>query len=95
MAVLADTLLSLVKPAIGRAMVALGVSVVSFTGVNAAFATLRDRVISELSANSQETLQIIGLFGVWDALGLVLGACSFALSYWAATQAIRFTGAGS
>lgn len=95
MAALSDMLLGLVKPALGRVFTSLGISALTITGVDAAFNTVRDRVISEFNKADLAILQLAGLAGAWDALGLIFGACGFAVSYWALTKALSFTSASS
>lgn len=94
---LTDWLLKMVQPMIVRIMASLGLSIVTFEGIQGAFDQARGYVQSAVNSFPAAVLQIGGLFGIDTALGLVLGAMSFALSLFAIRSFFSFfglTGAG-
>lgn len=74
-------LMAMVGPIIARAMVSLGVSLVTFAGVTAAVALLKSQVISNIGGLPAAAIQLGGLFGIWQGLGMVFGAITFVLAF--------------
>lgn len=89
MPALLAALASLAKPVLARVLMALGFSVVTMAGLSLSIAALRAQLFSALGAVPMAGLQIAGLAGVWDALGMVLGAMTFIVSLWGLTKAVR------
>lgn len=83
-------LLSMAGPVVVRAVVALGFTAVSFTGVTI--------LVNELVVNSQSNwasipntvLQLASLSGIPEFLGLVFGAAVARAAMWASVGASRF-----
>lgn len=84
-------LVALVEPILARLLVALGFSVVSIVGVDAALNTVKGMIVSNLS----------GLGGIIDfalylwlgkALGVIFGACATKLMLWNIQNATKILG---
>lgn len=86
---LGTLLIDLVKPAIARGLLSLGVGVVTVSGVESVFDSFRSSIVSSLSSGSLATLQLMGLAGVWDAMGIILGAAGASLSYLMITKSFK------
>lgn len=91
---LTNWLMSMVQPVIVRAMASLGLSVITFQGVDTAFQQARDYVMTGVNSFPAAVLQLMGMYGFDKGLGLVLGAMSFALTLWALRKAFSFFGIG-
>lgn len=85
---------SLAKPLLARVLAALGMSVVTFGGLAGIVTLLKESVLSALGAAPVAALQLAGLAGAWEGLGLLFGALTFSVTYWALTKAVRIVGAG-
>jgi hypothetical protein len=85
-------LAGLATPILARVLLALGFSVVTLGGVAASVAALREAVLDGLGAWPMAALQLAGLLGVFEGLGMVLGAVSWAVTYWGLTRAVRLVG---
>lgn len=86
---------SLAQPILARVLMALGMSVVTFGGLAGIVTLLKDNILTALGAAPVAALQLAGLAGAWEALGLIFGALTFTVTYWALTKAVRIVGAGS
>lgn len=84
-------LVALVEPILARLLIALGFSVVSIVGVDAALNTVKGMIVSNLS----------GLGGILDfalylwlgkALGVIFGACATKLMLWNIQNATKILG---
>jgi len=85
-------LLSIAGSVTARVLMSLGFSVVAIAGIGASVAAIKSALMTSLNTASPAILQLAGLAGAWDALGLVLGGVSFAVSYWGLTSAVRIAG---
>lgn len=92
---IAALVLALVKPVLGRVLLALGFSVLTITGVAASVAALKSSVLSSFSETSTAVLQLAGLGGSWVALGALFGAMTFAVSMFGLRKATSLIGIGS
>lgn len=81
----------LASPILARVLIALGFSVVTLAGVQAAVNGLVSTLLSSLGNAPMAGLQIAGLAGVWVGLGYVLGSVTFTLSLWGLTKVVRIT----
>ena len=81
----------LATPILARVLVALGFSVVTLAGAAAAVDTVKGLVLSKLGAAPIAGLQIAGLAGVWEGLGMIFGAVTFTVTLFALTKAVRIT----
>jgi hypothetical protein len=84
-------LIGLVEPILAKLLIALGFSVVSIVGVDAALNTVKGMIVSNLS----------GLGGIIDfalylwlgkALGVIFGACATKLMLWNIQNATKILG---
>jgi|GEM_PF-1324749 len=66
-------LLGLVTPLVRKALVALGLGVVSYAGLTIVANQVRDAVISNYGAISGSVLDLLNLLGAGQALGIILG----------------------
>lgn len=87
-------LAALATPILARVLIAMGMSVVTITGVTIVLSQLKGMILSSLGTASLAGLQLIGLGGGWEALGIMFGAVTFAGSYWSLTQATKVLGVG-
>lgn len=86
-------LLSLVQPVLARVLVALGFSVVSFVGM--------ELVMNQLIATAQgawgglpvSILQLVGLAGIGQGLGIIMGAVLTRVMIWQLQKSTRILGA--
>ena len=88
----AQLILALVQPELARVMVALGLSIVSFVGMD----VLMNQVISA-SQNAwgglpSSILQLAGLAGVGQALGIIMGAVLTRVLIWQLSRSTRILG---
>lgn len=81
---------SLAGPIAARVLMAMGMGVVSVTGVTTAVDYLKAEVVSSLSAGPSAALQLAGLSGCWVGLGLIFGAVTFAVSFAMLTKLTGF-----
>jgi len=72
---------NLAGPIAARVLMAMGMGVVTVTGVTAAVDTLKTTILQNLGDGPTAALQLAGLSGCWVALGLVFGAVTFAVSF--------------
>ena len=77
-----------------RVLLSLGFSVVTITGVAAGMSTIKNQIISFFGSAPGPVLQLAGLFGCWDALGMIFGGITFAVTYSTITAGVRLAGAG-
>jgi hypothetical protein len=73
-------LVAMVKPIIVQILVSLGMSVVTFAGATTVVTQLSDYVQSNLSGLPVSVAQLLGLAGLAQALGILVGAFVFRLS---------------
>lgn len=79
-------LVGLVGPIVSRVLLSLGLSLVAVTGATAAASTLKATILSSFGAMPSAAVQLAGLFGIWEALGVWFGAITFVLTWHAATS---------
>jgi len=82
-------LVGLASPMVARVLMALGFSVITITGAVAVLGTLKEQILDALGDAPAGALMIAGLGGAWVGLGMVLGACTFAVSVWGLTKAVK------
>jgi hypothetical protein len=86
----ASWLLSLVGPIAVRLLGFLGIAVATFAGVDVAFSTLQTWATSNYSGLPVAVLQLAGLSGIPQALGMIFGAFNARLTLWTWTAAKQF-----
>jgi hypothetical protein len=78
---LATFLLGLVGPMMARWLTAMGFTLITVTGLAVAYGTLKSQVISGIGGLAGQAIQLGGLMGIWEALGIILGAFVFVLTW--------------
>lgn len=73
-------LASMAAPLVSRVLMALGMSVITVTGVTLAIDQLKDLVIGNFGDVPVSILQLGGLLGAWQGLGMIFGAITFAVT---------------
>jgi len=84
---LASFLVGMVGPLAARWLAAMGLSLISVTGLSVAYATLKAQVIAGVGGLPAVGLQLGGLFGLWECIGIILGAYVFVLT-WRGTSGV-------
>lgn len=85
-------ILSLLEPAIGRILTAVGFSLVSITGMQSIFDHLRGQLSTGITAISPETLQLFLIAGGAEGLGIIFGAITTKLMLWQVQKSTQFLG---
>lgn len=85
-------LLSLLQPAIGRILAALGFSVVTITGFQLAIDTLKNQLIGSVNQLPGELLQVALLGGIGEGLGMITAAIAVRVMLWQIQNATRVLG---
>ena len=78
---LASFLVGLVGPLMARWLASMGLSLVVLTGLTVATTQLKGLITSNLSGLPLVALQLGGLMGIWEAVGLLLGAVTFVVTW--------------
>lgn len=82
---LASFLVGLVGPLMARWLASVGLTLVVMGGLTTAVSELKGLITANLSGLPLATLQLGGLFGIWEATGIILGAVTFCVT-WASTK---------
>jgi hypothetical protein len=85
----------MVSPLLGRALVSLGFSVVTITGVNVVMDTIKAQLVTHLQSVPAAALQLAMLGGVGTALGMIFGAIATKLAIWQIQNATKILGVNS
>jgi hypothetical protein len=67
-------LMAAIGPLVKQALVAIGVGVVSYAAVSSLISAAQAHVVTNWSAMSGATVQLVALMGFADALAITLGA---------------------
>jgi hypothetical protein len=86
---------SMVPSLVGRVMLSLGLGVLTITGIDVAWGSLRGSLLQALAGLPVDVLGLAGLAGVGDALGYVLGAITARVTLAALTNSARIVGAST
>ncbi|MDH4419200.1 MAG: DUF2523 domain-containing protein [Acidovorax sp.] len=91
----AQLLLAMVQPIIARIMVTLGLSIASFVGMD----LLMNQVISHAQnawgGLPSGILQLAGLAGIGQALGIIMGAVLTRVLIWQLSRSTRIMGSNT
>ncbi len=87
---LAAFLLSLAGPLVIRALLAIGISTVTFTGVTVALNSLISVAQSSWDGIGSDLLGLAGIAGIPFCIGIITGAMSTRVAMWAAVSATRW-----
>ncbi len=85
-------LLSLLQPALARILTALGFSVVSITGFEAAITALKNQMIASVNTLPADMLQLFLFAGGGRALGMIFGAIAVRVMLWQIQNATKILG---
>lgn len=85
-------LLSLLQPAIAKILTALGFSVVSIVGVEAALGAVKNQFIANVNAMPAAALQLFLLGGGGTGLGILFGAMAMRVLLWQIQSSTRILG---
>lgn len=83
----ASFLLAMVGPMAARLLSALGLSLVTMVGLTVTATALKETITQNLAALPAAAIGLGGLYGFWEAIGMVLGAITFVLT-WHATKGV-------
>lgn len=78
---IAAFLVGLVGPLMARWLASMGLSLVVLTGLTASVSQIKGLITSNLSGFPLVAIQLGGLFGLWEALGILLGAVTFVITW--------------
>lgn len=78
---LAAFLVGLVGPLMARWLASMGLSLIVLAGLTTAVTQLKSQVISNIGGFPLVALQLGGLFGLWEAVGMLLGAATFVVTW--------------
>jgi hypothetical protein len=78
---IAAWLVAMVGPVMARALASLGLTVITMTGLTVALAALKAQLISSIGGLPAAAVQLGGLFGIWECIGIVLGALTFVVAW--------------
>ena len=73
----------------GRVLVALGFSIVTFTGFTVSVGLAKDSIIANIQGAPSAIVSLMSLAGVGHGLGMIFGAVTFRLAYWQLSQSTK------
>lgn len=74
-------LVAMVGPVLARILAALGLSLVTLTGLTTAVAGFKSTFMGMVGSLPGDAVQLAGLYGVWEACGMVLGCLTFVITW--------------
>ena len=83
-------LMGLVAPMVARAVIALGFTAVTFTGVTVLTQSLVNSAVASWATMPAAVLQLVALSGIPEVIGLLFGALTARVAMWAAVGASRY-----
>ena len=91
---IAAFLMQMVGPMVVRALISVGFTAVTFTGVRALVDQMISAAQSSWTTIPLAALQLASIAGVPDCLGLIAGAFVAKTTFWLASQSVKlvFTG---
>lgn len=88
-------LLSLVSPMLGKILVALGFSVVTITGFEAALGQVKSQLVGSVNALPLDMLNVFLLAGGGKGIGIILAAVAVKIMLWQISNATKILGVNS
>ncbi len=85
-------LLSLVQPFIAKILLALGFSVVTITGFEAAVNQVKDQLVGSVNALPVDMLNVFLLAGGGKGIGIILAAVAVKVMLWQVSSATKILG---
>lgn len=92
MASIAVWLAALLPSLAARVLASLGLGVVTVTGFNVAWASLKSTIISNFQGFPADIAGLAGLAGVGEGLGVILGAITARVTFAALMSASKIAG---
>lgn len=86
-------LLSLVQPFIAKILLALGFSVVTMTGFEAAINQVKSQLVGSVNALPVDMLNVFLLAGGGKGIGIILAAVAVKVMLWQISSATKILGA--
>lgn len=86
-------LMALVEPMIGRILVTLGLSVVTFTGFQQVVDILQDQLVNRVNALPHQVLQVFLLAGGGIGISMIVSAIAVRVMMWQVMNAKKILGA--
>lgn len=74
-------LLTIMDSLMGRVLIALGLSFVSYTGIEASLTWLKGEVISHFQSLPPQALQVVSAIGVGNAISIIFSSYATALAF--------------
>lgn len=90
MGTLAGFLFSAIGPLVVKALLALGIGTLTFTGVTTALAALVQSAQTNWSSIPADVISLASLAGVPDGIGIIVGAFTSRVGMWAAASATKW-----
>ncbi|MEO6028465.1 MAG: DUF2523 family protein [Candidatus Binatia bacterium] len=78
---IAAFLIAMVGPLLSRILVSLGVSLITITGLTVVATTLKGQVTGAIGGMPAAVVQLGGLFGLWEAGGMIFGTITFLIAW--------------
>jgi hypothetical protein len=78
---IAAFLVAMVGPLLARLLTALGVSLITITGLVVTTTVLKSTMVAALGGVPADGLMLAGLFGIWKCVGLALGSITFVVTF--------------
>ncbi|HEY9209661.1 DUF2523 family protein [Acidovorax sp.] len=88
-------LLSLVQPFIAKVLLALGFSVVTITGFEAAVDQVKAQLVGSVNSLPMDMLNVFLLAGGGKGIGIILAAVAVKVMLWQITSATKILGVNS
>ncbi|OZA55091.1 MAG: hypothetical protein B7X79_16120 [Acidovorax sp. 17-64-282] len=92
MASVAVWLAALLPSLVGRVLAALGLGVVTVTGFNIAWDSLKSLILTNFGGMSADIMGLANLAGVGEGLGIILGAITARVTFTALMSAKKIAG---
>lgn len=83
-------LMGLAGPLVLRALTAIGLGTLTFTGVTVALQGLIDIAVSNYASVPSDVLGLAGVAGIPQCIGIICGAMVARVGMWVAVSATRF-----
>ena len=79
-------LLALATPLVKRVLIALGIGVITYAGIDTAFSLVTSQIQSNLGGITGDLANLIALSGTYESIGIILAAISARLSFAAVSK---------
>ena len=83
-------LMSAIGPLVIKALIAIGIGTMTFTGVTVALDGLINMAVTNWAGVSAAVVQLASLAGIPECLGIICGAMSARVAIWVAASATKF-----